>query len=230
MAPVSICQLGKYDENSPIDSIIVQCPHDGPCPIALLTKSSSTAEICSFSQRLERPEFLRKTKHASRGHEFIEYSYVVIRRGSRPSPPSDTVLWDPIPISPRKERKMKRGGILQELGSSSTAILPPGSAATNGPVLSAEQAVDQPEQITLEFREHQETSADVRRRLRHWVSDAPPHAREDIRAESYYWPRILQSPLKRSGHVILETCTKEGEHILRPHVATNSSTSPMLVR
>lgn len=109
---------------------------------------------------------------------------------------------------------MKRNMILQETGSSSaTAILPPQppSPLENGAPAPIE---DQPEQITLEFQEHEETSADVRRRLRHWISDAPPRAHEDIRAESYYWPRILQTPLKRSGHVVLETCTKEGEHTL----------------
>ncbi|THH04971.1 hypothetical protein EW145_g5134 [Phellinidium pouzarii] len=35
--------------------------------------------------RMQRPSFLRKTKHVRAGHEDIGYSYVVIKRGKRPS-------------------------------------------------------------------------------------------------------------------------------------------------
>ena len=40
--------------------------------------------VCSFNQRLQRPAFVRKTKHSGIGHEDVGYSYVVIRRGARP--------------------------------------------------------------------------------------------------------------------------------------------------
>lgn len=40
--------------------------------------------VCSFSQRLQRPAFVRKTKHSGVGHEDVGYSYVVVRRGARP--------------------------------------------------------------------------------------------------------------------------------------------------
>lgn len=33
---------------------------------------------------------------------------------------------------------------------------------------------------------------------------------EDIRQEAYNWPRLVFPPLKRSGHVILDGCTAEG--------------------
>lgn len=176
----------------------LQCPHDGACPLSVSSagaSSSAPAHICSFSQRLERPEFLRKTKHASRGHESIEYSYVVIRRGTRPRPPADTALWDAVPLGILKQRRLKRAKILEV-------------EVTDG---QRARTKDRPSEIALEFHERSETPAEVRRRSRHWISDAPPRAADDIRAESYHWPRILQPPLKRSGHVLLETCTKEGE-------------------
>jgi ribosomal protein RSM22 (predicted rRNA methylase) len=59
----------------------MKCPHDRACP---LLHSGGTPLICGFSQRLQRPAFLRRTKHLGVGHEDIHYSYVVIRRGPRP--------------------------------------------------------------------------------------------------------------------------------------------------
>lgn len=157
--------------------------------------SPTPSHICSFSQRLERPEFLRKTKHASRGQEVIEYSYVVIRRGPRPGLPADTKFQDAIPPSPQRRRSSKRVGILTEIETPDEPL---------------SRTKSQPGEIGLKFQERPETPAEVRRQLRHWMSDAPPRAIDDTRAESYYWPRILRPPLKRSGHVVLETCTKEG--------------------
>jgi ribosomal protein RSM22 (predicted rRNA methylase) len=55
------------------------------CPIY---QSNVAKRVCGFSQRIERPPFVRHTKHSGVGHEDIEYSYVVIRRGPRPSIPA----------------------------------------------------------------------------------------------------------------------------------------------
>lgn len=176
------------------------------------TSAQNQNKICSFTQRLERPAFLRKTKHASKGHEFIQYSYVVIRRGPRPAPPKDTALWDPIPLSPRKERKLRKVGVLTEIPTSPTTSTVTSETVTEAPEAEAGAVTT----LDLSFEEVPDTPADVRRRSRHWISDAPPRDMEDIRAESFYWPRIVQPPLKRSGHILLETCTKEG-------------TSPLLV-
>lgn len=104
---------------------------------------------------------------------------------------------------------MKRAAVvLRESTMKNSASAVPSAASSSDEVTSSTGSV---EEITLEFQEHEDTAADVRRRSRHWLSDAPPRDTEDVRAESYYWPRILRTPLKRSGHVILETCTKEGE-------------------
>lgn len=34
---------------------------------------------------------------------------------------------------------------------------------------------------------------------------------EDLRKEAYYWPRLVYPPLKRSGHVVMDTCHPSGE-------------------
>lgn len=33
---------------------------------------------------------------------------------------------------------------------------------------------------------------------------------DHLREEAYYWPKIITPPLKRSKHVILDSCTPEG--------------------
>ena len=33
---------------------------------------------------------------------------------------------------------------------------------------------------------------------------------EQLRQEAYQWPRVVFSPLKKSGHIILDSCTAEG--------------------
>lgn len=45
---------------------------------------------CHFSQRVQRPAFLMKTKHSKQNAEDSKYSYVVIRRGQRPT--SDSTM------------------------------------------------------------------------------------------------------------------------------------------
>jgi ribosomal protein RSM22 (predicted rRNA methylase) len=149
-------------------------------------------DICHFSQRLSRPTFLRHTKHASKGHEDILYSYVVIRRGTRPAAPPS--LWNPV-VKPQLGSFPGKGKrVLKEISR---------EAAGSGDETSNTQ-------IDLEWHHEPETLADQRRRDRHWISKAPPRPEEEIRAESFYWPRVIYPPLKRSGHVILDTCTKEG--------------------
>ncbi|KAG7452133.1 Rsm22-domain-containing protein [Guyanagaster necrorhizus] len=66
---------GKVGEGA---HVVAPCAHDGECPLL------GTKLHCIFEQRLQRPSFVRKTKHSGRGHEDVGYAYVVIRRGPRP--------------------------------------------------------------------------------------------------------------------------------------------------
>lgn len=65
--------------------VLAPCPHDGACPL------HGTTNFCHFSQRLERPRFLRQTKHTARSDEDSMFSYVVIRRGQRPTSAATTM-------------------------------------------------------------------------------------------------------------------------------------------
>jgi len=40
---------------------------------------------------------------------------------------------------------------------------------------------------------------------------SPAELEEQLRQEAYQWPRLVFSPLKKSGHIILDSCTTEGK-------------------
>lgn len=65
--------------------VLAPCPHDGACP---LHHSPNPQHFCHFSQRIERPKFLKDTKHTDKPEEDSKFSYVVIRRGKRPDVPT----------------------------------------------------------------------------------------------------------------------------------------------
>lgn len=160
----------------------LQCPHDGVCP---LYQPGYGKLQCSYTQRMQRPEFVRKTKHSGAGHENMDYSYVVIRRGPRPEPATT------------------KTGRIGDVGARELAKQGSGSART---------------ELFLES-DHPHEPENGRTAL----DDAEPDLNNDINAvnsdgttaplrrEAYSWPRLVFPPLKRSGHIILDGCTAEGE-------------------
>ncbi|KAF9287620.1 37S ribosomal protein S22 [Mortierella alpina] len=68
--------------------VLAPCPHDKVCPMyATLARDS---QWCHFSQKVQRPDFLRKTKHSKENFEDAKYTYVILRKGARPvfTPPA----------------------------------------------------------------------------------------------------------------------------------------------
>jgi ribosomal protein RSM22 (predicted rRNA methylase) len=199
VAPVSIAYVN--DSVRPlIPFAIIKCPHDGPCPLSLPSalSTTSTASICHFSQRLSRPEYTRKTKHSNRGEEDMKYSYVVIRRGPRPlvSHPIEVAQAIPSPIVQRR--------LVESEASESEAddVVHLTWDESQSADLSTDQA-------TIPLSERGLSRTD-----------------EDLRANSYHWPRIIYPPMKRSGHIILDTCTKEGRR-MSAHSYSSCLTSPL---
>ncbi|KAI8604424.1 mitochondrial small ribosomal subunit Rsm22-domain-containing protein [Dissophora ornata] len=120
--------------------VLAPCPHDKICPI--YASLSRETQWCHFSQKVQRPDFLRKTKHSKENFEDSKYTYVVLRKGARP----------------KKYQK-----------------LPPPPPVTYDNV-------------------------------------------EDIFAASHDWSRIVVPPLKKDGHVVIDTCAANGylERIIIP--------------
>ncbi|CAA7264757.1 unnamed protein product [Cyclocybe aegerita] len=159
--------------------VLAPCPHDGACP---LLRSGGHPLICGFSQRIQRPSFVQKTKQSKVGHEDVEYSYVVIQRGARPGPVGTSVgriggigrrqFAKETLAAPMKELKLHDEGEPVSASSSSTE---------------ATELVHTPGELSEE---------ELQKRLRQ---------------EAYQWPRLVFPPLKKSGHIILDSCTSEGK-------------------
>ncbi|KAJ1975426.1 37S ribosomal protein S22 [Dimargaris verticillata] len=58
---------------------VAPCPHERACPL------QNKMEWCHFSQQIQRPHFMMQAKKCKRNHEDIKYSYLVVRRGARPT-------------------------------------------------------------------------------------------------------------------------------------------------
>jgi ribosomal protein RSM22 (predicted rRNA methylase) len=140
--------------------------------------------VCGFSQRIQRPEFVRRTKHSGLGHEDIGYSYVVIRRGPRPAI-----------VTTKAGRIGAIGQSALEKEAVPTKELRLHSDYKDAPSCEAKSLAELtslPQQIT-------NVQSD----------DA---LKEALRLEAFSWPRLVVPPLKRSGHVIIDSCTPEGEY------------------
>ncbi|TFK94959.1 Rsm22-domain-containing protein [Polyporus arcularius HHB13444] len=176
--------------------VVAPCPHDGACP--LYHPGNGKLE-CSFTQRLQRPEFVRKTKHSGTGHENMDYSYVVIRRGPRPTP------------TPTKVGRVGDVG-RRELVKDLEASIPMAQLSLAGD-RSGERANDHAEEfIDMEARNGE-------------IALSPDELTAALRQEAYSWPRLVFPPLKRSGHIILDSCTAEGQ-IMRMTIPKSQGKQP----
>ncbi|KAH9897940.1 mitochondrial small ribosomal subunit Rsm22-domain-containing protein [Cubamyces lactineus] len=198
-------KLGRKELEDPSTShltmrgshVVAPCPHDGACP---LYQPGSSKLVCSFSQRLQRPKFVRKTKHSGIGHEDIEYSYVVVRRGPRPFPATT---------------KIGRVGEVgrREMLKRAEDMTPMTQLTLDGEHTEPAESVvadDVPAALHSDDGETALTTSDINAALRQ---------------EAYSWPRLVFPPLKRSGHIILDGCTAEGQ-IMRMTIPKSQGKQP----
>ncbi|EKM61456.1 uncharacterized protein PHACADRAFT_248077 [Phanerochaete carnosa HHB-10118-sp] len=176
--------------------VVAPCPHDGACPLFNVGPKSL---VCGFSQRLQRPEFVRKTKHSKMGHEDIGYSYVVIRRGARPEQPNS------------------KFGRIGDIGRRELEKI--AAAQASAAELVVDRDASQPAKPTKPPVDPSLTIDPA------GVDMTPQDIQETLRSEAYYWPRLVFPPLKRSGHIVLDGCTSEGK-IMRMTVPKSQGKQP----
>jgi hypothetical protein len=131
---------------------------------------------------MERPPFVRRTKHSGVGHEDIGYSYVVIRRGPRPSIPGVEV------------------GRLGEVGRRQLQLeeakLPP-----------VELELDDG---NLQTPPTPTASSTLPDKLIEPHDPSPAEMEQLIKTEAFHWPRLISPPLKKSRHIIMDVCSPSG--------------------
>ncbi|KAG2138665.1 mitochondrial small ribosomal subunit Rsm22-domain-containing protein [Suillus bovinus] len=204
-----LLEMGRKELNDPETSdwpvrgahVVAPCPHDGSCPLYF---EKSVSLVCGFSQRLQRPSFVRLTKHAREGHEDIEYSYVAIQRGPRPSMVGEG-------ISTQVRSVGRVGAIGRE---------------------EAEQIRLKEERVTKELvldADHVETRYEAEATDPIPSEILPAENSEEVEAalrnEAFHWPRLVFPPLKKSGHIIIDACTAEGK-IMRLTIPKSQGKQP----
>ncbi|CAK5280377.1 unnamed protein product [Mycena citricolor] len=171
-------EASEWEEDVRGSHVVAPCPHDGACP---LYYPGDIKLVCGFSQRLQRPEFVRKTKHSGQGHEDMPYSYVVIRRGTRPPKPETSV---------GRIGTVGKASIERELAREPVKEI----------FLDSEHDTMQPL-----FEAAEENETEIEQPINRQAMNAA------LRAEAFHWPRLVFPPLKKSGHIILDGCTPEGK-------------------
>ncbi|KAJ9476372.1 putative S-adenosyl-L-methionine-dependent RNA methyltransferase RSM22, mitochondrial [Pseudozyma hubeiensis] len=296
-ARAQLLQLGQKTDGS---HVVAPCSHDKPCPLlhpfsissavasAVGARSDTgnpakSSDVCGFTARYHTPTFLRRTKHSDRGEENVGYSYVVVRRGTRPSLVSEAKRRLGVDRGAKEEQvrdvveeltveaAKTRTGILDLLRTAKKAnterktleeigaipAIGGDEGATAGdadtaPVgegeMSDEQAMDEllkllPDAVKAEFAASSsdtdspaltaEQLDSIMASVRSTASTsatsddyAEPSTTTDastitlpaptssselaMRLESYTWPRLIRSPLKKGGHVTLDACCSSG--------------------
>lgn len=182
IAPVSRSLSRRAFVSSPTS--LIQCPHDKACP---LHHPGATRLVCGFSQRLQRPSFIRLTKHSGQGHEDIEYSYVVLRRGERP-----------VTRDLQVGRTGEIGRRALDKDAESRTVIKELALHDDSEPHVAEELPPVPLDVISDSSE----------------PNSRVELEAALRLEAYDWPRLNFPPLKRSGHIILDACTPEGISIL----------------
>ena len=178
--------------------LIAPCPHEETCPFV------GGRDKCSFSQRVQRTGFMRKTKHSSKGEEDVNYTYLVIGRGERPSStPSSTSatsrIFGEIGRVGGIGREELEKDLLKYSGKTELREVEGGDYEM---VSLADEA-----EATLAARKLAEEELDL-------AGSANGQGLEaSLAKEAYQWPRVVAPPLKRSGHVILDTCFPDGKSV-----------------
>jgi len=170
--------------------VIAPCPHEFECPL------TGGRDRCSFSQKLQRPDFTRKTKHTNRGEEDVNYTYLILGRGSRPASTGSPMIGRVGGVG--KEALEKEAG--KREGKSELREVEGGGGEFEMVSLSD---LSGQENGTLPTRDDEKTEEEVDGALR---------------TESYTWPRVVAPPMKRAGHVILDTCFPDGMSSFSPKI------------
>ncbi|KAL1918816.1 uncharacterized protein VTP21DRAFT_2838 [Calcarisporiella thermophila] len=122
----------KEDENTEVSDahVIAPCPHDRPCPMM------NSKEWCHFSQKVQRPDFTMRTKHSKINFEDAKYSYVILRRGTRPQPnalsdmQTSSYSWPRLVFPPLKRNKHVVMDTCSQSGNIERMVIPKSQGKT----------------------------------------------------------------------------------------------------
>ena len=142
---------------------------------------------------------MRQTKHSGVGHEDTKYSYVVVRRGERPC------------VGEGIGKGGRVGAVGKELLEKETRRVGVRELIVHGEHEHQHEELTAGSEVAAVPAEGQSTPSDLESESTTVVeSQSAEELQEALRLEAFGWPRLVFPPMKRSGHVILDSCTAEG--------------------
>lgn len=171
--------------------IIAPCTTHAKCP--MLRHPGHTPhrkDFCHFQQRYHRPSYMQRMLGAkSRDHEDVKFSYVAIQRGvTREGRDS---------LNSKKATDRAFAGY--DLLDADLAVAAQSHSSLESSVTASSRgdSAGNPSQFEQEMDPNEEE-----------VLTTPPPTAQPPQRELL--PRIIQTPLKRQGHVMLDVCTPAG--------------------
>jgi len=162
--------------------VVAPCAHDGVCPM------DKTGQWCHFSQRLERNSAQRITKrHGTlplRAYEDEKFSFVVLRRGTRPQTP-----WplDSVEILSSPEHEAEND---IELEYTDELEYADENQDMDSMVSEGDLDHEFEEEVNLDKDEEEEE----------------PEPLEEVADLGAGWARIVRAPIRRGRHTVLDLC------------------------
>jgi len=178
--------------------IVAPCPHEKECPLL------NTADMCGFSQRLQSPRFLRKTKHSSRGDEDKKYVYLVVARGPRPTVVAEGEISALGRIGRVAKEDMEKQRAKEEGKGVLASVEGSGSEHVSYERIPIKEEAADSTSERLDSAENEAESSTSALDKAEMV--------DHIRNEAYSWPRLVGPPLKKGGHIIMDVCAASGKY------------------
>jgi len=174
--------------------VVAPCQHDKKCPMSVANEKKSTSQMwCHFSQRVERTATHRLMLARGKGRTYQDerFSYVAIQKLPRDQ------------AEELAESKALR--ILEEENNAD------GDAFFASESLTSSDDDYNDEEEEEEEEEEDESEEDEDEDTFIFDESTKSKARAVAMASQPLWSRVVRPPIKRRGHVVIETCEPNGK-------------------
>ncbi|WFD36322.1 37S ribosomal protein S22 [Malassezia cuniculi] len=222
-------QLLQYGRTSghPIH-VVAPCAHDKPCPMLHaygMSKSSRAPKLCAFKQAYHAPKYQKMAENTPKTERMSRFTYVVLARGERPSIENTIARLTEQGVADADTKVQNallqaKGGILDDIRASP----PEAEILASEEQLAAGYEVEPLVEHEIESRdeisdqtdsEHYTEAHNVHDSLEPVQPSLSPASEfssaEAARIDSYSWPRLIDMPLKKGGHVTIDACCPTGD-------------------
>ena len=175
--------------------VVAPCQHDKKCPMSVANEKKSTSQMwCHFSQRVERTATHRLMLARGKGRTYQDerFSYVAIQKLPRD-----------------QAEELAESKALRILEEENNADVDAFFASESLP--SSDDDYNDEEEEEEEEEEEDESEEDEYEDTFIFDESTKSKARAVAMASQPLWSRVVRPPIKRRGHVVIETCEPNGK-------------------